>query len=293
MNIILIITIILPLLMAIMLFTLLERKLQSAIQKRIGPSIVGIFGILQPLVDGLKLLIKDILIPQKSLMILFIVSPLISLVLSFTLWFVIRLLDHPFIILIITALGSLEVYGIFLGGFSAKNKYSLVGVIRTTSQFISYELILSMIFLITSLSIGSFRLYYHNIFILYNLFNIFPLYLIALIVLLAETNRAPFDLAESESETVAGFFVEHSAIIFALYFLAEYSNMLFLSYLFSILFTTNSSLLPFHIFFYIWIRATFPRVRFDQLLKLCWYILIPIIFALFIFYYSIIILILN
>jgi NADH:ubiquinone oxidoreductase subunit H len=279
------IDIIIPLLLGIMLFTLLERKLQGIIQHRIGPNVVG---ILQPLVDGLKLLIKDILIPQKSLLILFIISPILSFILSLSLWIVIQLIDNLFGILILLAIGSLEIYGILLGGFAAKNKYTLIGIIRTTSQLISYELILGMIYFIMALSVGSFRLYYFNLNIFYNIYIFFPLYLISIFVMLAETNRAPFDLPESESESVGGFLTEHSGIIFALYFLAEYGNMLILSYLFSLLFTTSYYLLPLHIFFFIWVRATLPRIRFDHLLKVCWYDLIPLVLSILILAYSII-----
>lgn len=224
-------------------------------------------------------------------MILFIISPLLSLILSFSLWFIIKLLDNFFGILILLAIGSLEVYGILLGGFAAKNKYTLIGIIRTTSQLISYELILGMIYFILAFSVGSFRIYYFTLPIFYNFFIFFPLYFISIFVMLAETNRAPFDLPESESESVGGFLTEHSGIVFAFYFLAEYANMLLLSYLFSLLFTTSYYLLPFHLFFFIWVRASLPRIRFDHLLKLCWYDLIPITIAFLILTYSIVLII--
>lgn len=284
----LIIYIIIPLLLSIMLYTLAERKVQALIQHRIGPNQVGIYGIIQPLIDGVKLLLKEILIPQHSYLIIFCLSPILSFVLSLCLWFVIQLVDSYITILLILSIGGLEIYGILLGGWSSQNKYTLVGSIRTTCQLVSYELILSMIYFIIILSLGSFRFSYIYILPILPIYVYLPIYIISLIVILAETNRVPFDLPESESETVAGFFVEHSAIIFALYFLAEYSNMIFLSYLFSILFTCSLLLFPIHLFYFIWIRATLPRLRYDHLILLCWYNLLPIVLGYLIFTYSII-----
>ena len=146
-----------------------------------------------------------------------------------------------------------------------------------------------MIYLLLALSIGSFRLYYFILLPYLNIINYLPIYIISLFVILAETNRAPFDQVEAESELVSGVFTEHSGIVFALYFLAEYSNMLFLSYLISILFTTHIYLLPFHLFFFIWIRASLPRLRYDHLIKLCWYNILPIMMSYIIFYLSILI----
>ncbi len=194
-----IIYVIIPLIISIMLYTLAERKVQGWIQHRVGPNIVGPYGLLQPLVDGIKLLFKKILIPQKSRMILFCISPLLSFILSLLLWLFSLLLDSYLGLLILLAIGGLELYGILLGGWASQNKYTLIGSIRTTSQLVSYELILGMIYFLLALSIGSFRLYYFLLLPLYNNFIIFfPLYLISLLVILAETNRAPFDLPESK-----------------------------------------------------------------------------------------------
>lgn len=189
--------VILPLIISIMLYTLAERKVQAWIQHRIGPNIVGPYGILQPLVDGIKLLFKNILIPQKSRMILFVFSPLLSFILSLLLWLFSLLLDSYLGLLILLAIGGLELYGILLGGWASQNKYTLIGCIRTTSQLVSYELILGMIYFLLALSIGSFRLFYFILLPSYNIFIYFPIYLITLCVILAETNRAPFDLPES------------------------------------------------------------------------------------------------
>jgi len=281
--------IILPLILSIMLYTLAERKVQGYIQHRIGPNIMGIYGLLQPLADGLKLLLKEILIPQKSRILLFSISPLISFLLSLSLWSLTLLVDSYLGILIILTIGGLELYGILLGGWSSQNKFTLISCIRTTSQLISYELLLSIIYFLLAISVGSFRISYFKLYLSpldLNLSLLLPIYLISLFVILAETNRAPFDLAESESELVAGFFTEHSAIIFALYFLAEYSNMIFLSYLFSIFFSTSLYLLPFHLFYFIWVRASLPRIRYDHLIKLSWYNLLPVIFSYLILYLS-------
>lgn len=280
--------ILLPLILSIMLYTLAERKVQGFIQHRVGPNRSGPYGLLQPVFDGLKLLLKDILIPQKSSIILFCLAPLLSFLLSVSLWVFLQLYDLFFTILIILAIGGLELYGILLGGWASQNKYTLIGCIRTTSQLISYELILSLIYFILALTIGSFRIYYFDILPLKNILILLPLYLIVLIIILAETNRTPFDLPESESETVGGFLTEHSAIIFAFYMLAEYGNMLFLSYLFSLLFG-SWILLPFNLFFYIWIRASLPRLRYDHLIKLCWYNILPLIMVYLIYILSLLI----
>lgn len=189
--------IIIPLIFSIMFYTLAERKIQGIIQHRIGPNVVGIFGILQPIVDGLKLIFKDILVPQRAILIIFYLSPIFSFILSICLWLVFQLIDSSLGILIILAIGSLEIYGILLGGWSSQNKYTLIGSIRTTSQLISYELLLGMIYFLLALSIGSFRFYYFHIHPINNLFIFLPIYFIVLFIILAETNRAPFDLPES------------------------------------------------------------------------------------------------
>lgn len=279
--------ILLPLLLSIMLYTLAERKVQGVIQHRIGPNIAGYYGLLQPLLDGLKLILKDILIPQKSTILIFYFSPLLSFLLSLLLWAFIYLFDSFLGILILLGIGGIELYGILLGGWSSKNKYTMIGAIRTTSQLISYELLLGLIYFVLALTIGSFRFYYFSLFPLSNFIIYFPLYIIVLLIILAETNRAPFDLPESESETVAGFFVEYSALLFALYFLAEYSNMIFLSLLFSILFTSSYFLLPFHLFYFIWVRASLPRLRYDHLILLSWYSILPILIGFLLLNYSI------
>lgn len=189
--------ILIPLLLSIMLYTLAERKIQAIIQHRIGPNQVGIYGLIQPLTDGIKLLLKDILIPQQVYMIIFCLSPILSFFLSISLWLVLQLLDSYLTILLILAIGGLEIYGILLGGWSSQNKYTLIGSIRTTCQLVSYELILSMIYFLIIFSLGSFRFSYIYLLPLLPLYTYLPIYLISLIVILAETNRVPFDLPES------------------------------------------------------------------------------------------------
>jgi len=192
-----ILLVIIPIILSIMFYTLAERKIQGIIQHRIGPNIVGIYGILQPLVDGLKLVLKEVLVPQRSILIVFYLSPIFSFILSMCLWLVFSILDSSLGILIILAIGSLEIYGILLGGWSSQNKYTLIGSVRTTSQLISYELLLGMIYFLLALSIGSFRFYYFLIHPISNIFIYLPIYIIVLLIILAETNRAPFDLPES------------------------------------------------------------------------------------------------
>lgn len=282
--------IIIPLILSIMLYTLSERKVQGIIQHRIGPNQVGIYGILQPLVDGIKLIRKEIIIPKNSIKILYIIAPIYSIIISIIMWIIIIYYDLNITFLILLCLGGLEIYGILIGGYASKNKYTIIGAIRTTSQLISYELILTLIFFFFFLIIGSLRFKYLLILpfgYIKPLIKLIPIYIISLIIILAETNRTPFDLAESESETVAGFFIEYSSIIFACYYLAEYSNMIFLSYLFSFFFSFGSLFLfPFHLFFYLLIRATLPRLRYDFLIYLCWYSLLPISLSFLILFLS-------
>lgn len=198
--------ILIPLIISIMLYTLAERKIQALVQHRIGPNQVGIYGLLQPLTDGLKLLLKEIIIPQHAQLIIFCLSPLLSFSLSLVLWFVLHFIDSYLTLLLILAIGGLEIYGILLGGWSSQNKYTLVGCIRTTCQLVSYELILSMIYFLFILILGSFRFKYIFILPILPIYVFLPIYIISLIVILAETNRVPFDLPESESETVSRLF---------------------------------------------------------------------------------------
>lgn len=293
------IIILLPILINIAFLTIIERKVLAAFQRRIGPNIVGYYGILQPFSDALKLVVKEIVIPIDAIKIMFIISPFLSLVISLSGYAVVPLgfglvpkfdfLDIELSILYTLALSSLGIYGVLYAGWSANSKYAFLGGIRSTAQIISYELSLSGSILIVVYIVGSFN--YHLIInsqtSIWIIFTIFPVFIIFFISILAETNRTPFDLPEAESELVAGYFTEHSAIIFVFFFLAEYGSILLISTISAILWTggfLNALIfLPlkasFFAFLFVWFRATLPRLRFDQLILFCWTGLIPIIFA--------------
>ncbi len=301
------------LLLTIALTTLLERKVMGSVQRRRGPAIAGILGFLQPIADGLKLFLKEIIIPTSSSVFLFILAPIFTLFSSILLWLVIPfnkdvlLLDFSYSMLFLLATSSLAVYGIIFSGWASNSKYAFLGGLRSTAQMISYEVTISFIWIIISLLGNSLNL--SDIvkkqeettwFIL----PLFPLWIIFFIIILAETNRAPFDLPEAEAELVAGYNVEYSSIAFALFFLGEYANMALMSSI-STLFFFGGWLVPFnflinpylsfglkvslHLIFFIWVRATFPRYRYDQLMKLSWKKLMPIsvvfllVFTFFIF----------
>jgi NADH-quinone oxidoreductase subunit H len=290
-------------LLSVAFTTLSERKLMGALQRRMGPNVTGIFGLLQPIADGLKLLLKEIIIPKNANIFLFLFAPVLVLLLSLYIWLFLPLSkqlhnDFNLGLLYILVVGVLEIYGIMLAGWSSNSKYALLGGLRSTAQMISYEISLSFIILGIIFLAGSFNL---TDIIIYqvknNLWLIFPLLpfsVIFLISMLAETNRAPFDLPEAEAEIVAGYNVEYSGFLFALFFLGEYSNMLFLSCLFTVFFLGGGSLVSLIgftytsifagkslliLFFFIWIRATLPRYRYDQLMTLGWKVFLPLTFG--------------
>ena len=302
-----------PLLIVVAFFTLAERKVMASIQRRKGPNIVGIWGFLQPFADGLKLVIKELIIPIKSNNFLFVFSPILTLFLSFIGWIVIsfdfytkifNLNNNLLFILIISSIG---LYGILLSGWSSNSKYALLGSLRSVSQMISYEVSISLIIMPIILFSGSLNLnqivYVQNETIWF-FFPLFPLAIIFFISILAETNRSPFDLPEAEAELVAGYNVEYSAITFAAFFLGEYTNILLMSSLFVILFLGGglSKILSFNLdifsygsliislqnefffalktiiitFLFIFVRANLPRFRFDQLMFIGWKIFLPL-----------------
>lgn len=310
-----------PLLLVVAFFTLAERKAMASIQRRSGPSIVGIWGILQPFADGLKLVIKEIIIPNKANNFLFIWAPGLTLFLSFIGWIAIsfdlytKIFNLNNNLLFILVISSLGVYGILLSGWASNSKYALLGSLRSVSQMISYEVSISLIIIPIVLLSGSLNL---NEIILkqqetcWFLFPLFPLSIIFFISILAETNRAPFDLPEAEAELVAGYNVEYSGIAFAGFFLGEYANILLMSSLFVIFFLGGGSIQFFSIdmwmpiwislnslsqelffaiktiiitFLFIFIRANLPRFRFDQLMHIGWKIFLPLSLA-FIFLIS-------
>lgn len=286
--------------LTIAFFTLLERKTMASVQRRRGPNIAGIFGILQPIADALKLLMKELILPSSANLFLFLGAPLFTFFCTLLIWFTIPVqgghvsIVFPLSTLLILSISSLSVHGIIFSGWSSNSKYAFLGGIRSGSQMISYELSMGATFSAIILLSGSFSLtdivnmQEHVWFV----FPLLPFWILFLIIALAETNRTPFDLPEAEAELVAGYNVEYSAIAFALFFLAEYGNMIIMSSLAVIFFWGGwtffsfSSVIIFsikvciHMFFFLWVRSALPRYRYDQLMKLGWKALIPISFTL-------------
>jgi len=297
------ISIIFPLLIAVAYLTLAERKILGAFQKRKGPNVVGIYGLLQPFADGIKLILKEIIIPNTANKFIFILSPLLTFFLSLLNWIVmpldygVVLIDINLGILYLFIISSLNVYAIILGGWSSNSKYAFLGALRSAAQMISYEVYLSLILINILLCVGSLNLTEIVLFQkhIWFLIPFFPLAVIFFITMLAETNRPPFDLAEAEAELVSGYNVEYSSIGFALFFISEYANIIFISALCTTLFLGGWLSLFYNnnflniipgfwfslkiillLFGFIWIRATFPRFRYDQLMQLGWKIFLPI-----------------
>lgn len=296
-------------LVSVALFTLFERKIMANIQRRKGPNVVGFLGILQPFADGLKLLIKETILPSRANKVLFIIAPIVSLFLSLITWAVIPF-DNFYVfanlnfgILYIYAVSSLNVYSIIFAGWSGNSRYSFLGTLRSAAQMISYEVSMGLILiciLICSNTLNLLKLIQAQTYIWY-VIPLFPLFLLFYISALAETNRPPFDLPEAEAELVAGYFVEYSAMTFAQFFLGENINIIMMCTLVSIFFFGGGSLLFFDIdssilfrliliikvvfflFTFVWVRVTFPRYRYDQLMRLGWKIFLPITLALVLF----------
>lgn len=305
-----ILVIVVPLLIAVAYLTYFERKVIGYIQSRIGPNRVGFRGVLQPFADLFKMLHKEIIIPTRSNRYLFIAAPLFSLAPALAAWAVIPfeygvvLANINAGVLYLFAISSLGVYGILIAGWASNSKYAMLGTLRSAAQTVSYEIAMGFSFVGVLLAAGSMNLtdivlsqqggFWHWWFL-----PLLPLFIIFWISGIAETNRAPFDLAEGESEIVAGFHVEYSAIAFGLFFLSEYASMILISTVASLLFL-GGWLSPFEgvpilgdifffvpgfiwlllkvsffLFVYLWIRATFPRYRYDQLMRLGWKVLIP------------------
>jgi len=385
-----ILVVLVPVLMTVAFVTIAERKIMAAMQRRCGPNAVGIWGILQPFADALKLLVKEIIIPRQSNSLLFVIGPCITLIFALLGWAIIpfgeglAIFDFELGVFFALAVSSIGSYGILVSGWAANSKYAFMGAIRSTAQLLSYELVFSSIILILILFSGSFSLTYivECQQAVWNLFPLLPIALMFFIAILAETNRPPFDLPEAESELVAGFMTEHGASIFVFFFLGEYSSLILMSAFMSIFFlgghhfpdlnewilkplsniyiffiekikyyfsslnmisednkdsyssdtTLNGDILDLFgkttkiiglsiekenyiqfsskdtiyeffnllmdriqgsyvlglkiiivVFFYIWVRASFPRLRYDQLMSLCWKELLPLVFAYLIF----------
>lgn len=291
---------IVPVLLAVAFLTLVERKVLGYIQIRKGPNIVGPYGLLQPIADAVKLFIKEPLRPLTSSVSIFIAAPILALTLALTIWLPLpipySLININLGVLFLLAVSSLSVYSILWSGWSSNSKYALIGALRAVAQTISYEVTLAIILLSVLLISGSYSL--SNLITtqeyVWLLLTTWPLAIIWYISTLAETNRAPFDLTEGESELVSGFNVEYAAGPFALFFLAEYANIIIINILttilflgalhdphwpelYSINFTTKALLLTTS---FLWVRASYPRFRYDQLIHLLWKNFLPLTLAL-------------
>ena len=305
-TIIQILVIIIPVLIAVAFLTLFERKVLASIQKRRGPNVVGIFGLLQPFADGLKLLLKETIIPSKANKIIFIFAPILTLLLSFLNWAVVPFSDGVVFadldvgILYIFAVSSLGVYGVIISGWASNSRYAFLGSLRSAAQMISYEvsiglIIITLLIVTSSLNLSKIVLHQKE---MWFVIPFFPLFILFFISSLAETNRPPFDLPEAEAELVSGYNVEYSAMGFALFFLGEYVNIILMSTLNVLLFFGGwlppfdfwlfnlinpyiwfAIKILFFLFLFIWVRATFPRYRYDQLMRLGWKVFLPLSLA--------------
>ena len=299
-----IIAIAIPLILSVAYLTLAERKVIGYMQVRIGPNRVGPRGLLQPFADVLKLLIKEIVIPSGANKILFVLAPILLVTPALAAWAVIPfgpervLADIDAGLLYILAMTSVGVYGVIIAGWASNSKYAFIGSLRSAAQIVAYELamgfaLVGVLLAAHSMNLGQIVAGQQSQYgaASWYIFPLFPLFLVYVISGVAETNRAPFDVAEGESEIVAGFHVEYSGTAFALFFLAEYMNMILISALCAVMFLGGwLSPLPFLpdgflwlvlkvafvLFLFLWFRATFPRYRFDQIMRLGWKVLIPV-----------------
>ncbi len=295
--------IVVPLLIGVAYVTYAERKVLALVQLRQGPNLVGPFGLLQPFADGLKLLMKETIIPTGANKALFVAAPILLFFLSLVSWAVIPF-DKGWVlaninigVLYLFAISSLGVYGIIIAGWASNSKYSFLGSMRSAAQMVSYEVSIGFVLITVLLLSGSLNLSLivekqAGGLMNWNLLPLFPMFIVFFISGLAETNRCPFDLPEGESELVGGFNTEYSSMAFALFFLGEYANMILMSAMTSILFLGGwmspfgDTLLPgvvwfaakiaFCLFVFIWVRATMPRFRYDQLMQLGWKVFLPL-----------------
>lgn len=340
-SIIEVLLVLVPALLAVAFVTVAERKTMASMQRRLGPNVVGYYGLLQAFADALKLLLKEYVAPTQANIVLFFLGPVITLIFALLGYGVIpygpglAINDFNLGIFYMLAVSALATYGILLAGWSANSKYAFLGSLRSTAQLISYELILSSAILLVIMLTGNLNLTVNieSQRSIWFILPLLPVFIIFFIGSIAETNRAPFDLAEAESELVSGFMTEHAAVVFVFFFLAEYGSIVLMCILTSVLFLggylllenlniLNSTYLIFQtlfigdfiiylrdyitnlsyfsllegllyglnigfkssimIFVFIWARASFPRIRYDQLMSFCWTVLLPIVFALII-----------
>ncbi len=299
-----IVAIVLPLMLGVAYLTLAERKIIGFMQVRIGPNRVGPLGLLQPIADAIKLLFKEIIIPSGANKLLFVFAPVMAIMPALAAWAVIPfspdvvLADIDAGLLYILAITSMGVYGVIIAGWASNSKYAFLGSLRSAAQIVAYEIamgfaLVCVLMMSGSLNLGAIVESQEGRWGLlsWNVVPLFPMFLVYLISGVAETNRAPFDVAEGESEIVAGFHVEYSGMAFAIFFLAEYANMILVSTLCSVMFLggwlspvpfiPDSFLwllakIAFVLFLFLWFRATFPRYRYDQIMRLGWKVFIPV-----------------
>lgn len=307
---------ILPLILSIAFLTLYERKVLSAMQRRRGPNVLGLFGLLQPFADGVKLILKETVIPSSSNYIIFLLAPILIFTLSLFGWVVMPLSNGIVIsdvdlgLIVLLAISSLSVYGVIMSGWSSNSKYAFLGALRSSAQMISYEVSIGLLIMPVILLSGTAN-FTGIVYAQKEMYNCFPFFISSIlffICILAETNRLPFDLPEAESELVSGYNVEYSSLTFAFFFLAEYSYIILMSALLVVLYLggwvplSNNfiffflpnwfwffSKLVFILFSFIWVRATLPRYRYDQLMSLGWKVILPLSFAILFLYIFIII----
>jgi NADH-quinone oxidoreductase subunit H len=313
-NLIKIICVVLPILGCVAYLTLWERKMIGAMQIRIGPNRVGPFGLLQPIADALKLMTKEIIMPSQASKVLYVLAPVMTIMPALAAWAVIpfgpdaALANINAGLLLLMAITSLEVYGVIIAGWASNSKYAFLGALRASAQMVSYELAIGFALVIVLMVTGSLNMttivtkqgagYFANMglnFLSWNWLPLLPVFVVYVISGIAETNRHPFDVVEGESEIVAGHMVEYSGMAFAIFFLAEYANMILISCVASIMFLGGwyapidsmvFNWVPGWIWLglktfcvvsiFIWVRASFPRYRYDQIMRLGWKIFIPV-----------------